>query len=105
MGCLSVSASRIGSDIVCEAFRLNEGFNVTACRVGYPINCEAELLNERLNVSVSRLGERLDVSASLICTLNKSAFLNVIPDTLWLTPDMLASADFDIISNVKWVIN
>ena len=83
MGCLSVSASRIGK----------------------PIRCEAEILNERLNISASRLGERLNVSAHFVCTINNSAFLNVVPDVVWLTPDMLASADFDIISNVNWVID
>ena len=105
MGCLSVSASRIGDGIACDAFRLGEGIHVNAYKISKPILCEAEILNERLNVSVSRLGERLNVSAHLVCTINKSAFLNVIPDTLWLSPDVLASADFDIISNVEWIIN
>lgn len=79
--------------------------SVSASRIGKPILCEAEVLNERLNVSVSRLEERLNVSAHLVCTINKSAFLSVVPDVVWLSPDMLASADFDIISNVKWIIN
>ena len=78
---------------------------VSALRLGKPLLCEAELLNERLNVSVSRLGGKLNVSTHLVCTVNKTSFLNVVPDVVWLSPDELASADFDIISNVKWVIN
>ena len=105
MGCLSVSASRIGNGISCDAFRIGEGVHADASRIDNPIHCEAELLNERLNVSASILGERLNVSAHLVCTINRSAFLNVVPDVLWLSSDELASADFDIISNVKWVIN
>lgn len=104
MGCLSVSASRIGNGISCDAFRIGEGIHANASRIGKPIQCGAEILNKKLNVSVSRLGERLNVSAHLVCTINNSAFLNVVPDVVWLTPDMLASADFDIISNVNWVI-
>ena len=105
MGCLSVSASRIGNGVACDAFRLGEGIHVNVHKISKPILCKAEILNERLNISVSRLGDRLNVSASLICTVNKSAFLSVVPDVLWLSPDMLASADFDIISNVEWIIN
>ena len=83
MGCLSVSASRIGK----------------------PIQCKVEVLNEKLNVTISRLGERLNVSAHFICTINKSPFLNVTPNIVWLSPDELASVDFNIISNVNWVID
>ena len=105
MGCLNVSASRIGNGVSCDAFKINEGIHVSVHRIGKSIQCEAETLNETLNVSAFRLGEKLNVSAHIICTVNKSAYLNAIPDTLWLTPDMLASAEFEIISNVSWTIN
>ena len=82
MGCLSISALRIG-----------EGIHANANRIGKPIQCEAEILNKRLNIS-----------AHLVCTINKSAFLNVVPDVVWLTPDML-SGEFDIYSNVVWRID
>lgn len=104
MGCLSVSASRIGNGISCDAFRIGEGIHVNANKIGKSIQCEAEILNKKLNISVSRLGERLNVSTHLICTINKSAYLNVNPDYVWLTPDMLSSGEFDIISNVNWNI-
>lgn len=104
MGCLSVSANRIGKCIKCNANSICQGIEVSAYRIGKGIHCEAEILNEMLNVSASRIGKRIQVDAHIICTLNKSAYLNAIPDTLWLTPDILASADFEIISNVNWNI-
>ena len=104
-GCLSVSAWRLGESIVCNAYEVSSRIEVSASRVGSGINCKAESLNSVLNISASRLGERLSVSAHHICTVNKASFLNVIPDVIWLSPDELASADFDIISNVKWFIN
>ena len=104
-GCLSVSAWRLGESIVCNAYEVGSRIEVSASRVGSGINCKAESLNSILNISTSRLGERLNVSAHHICTVNKASFLNVVPDVIWLSPDELASADFDIISNVKWFID
>ena len=79
--------------------------SVSAWRIGDNVHFVVDSLNPTLNVSASRLGERLKVSAHHICTVNKASFLNVVPDVVWLSPDELASADFDIISNVEWVIN
>ena len=104
-GCLSVSAWRIGESLVCNAYEVNSRINFTASRINDNVYFVADSLNPTLNISVSRLGERLKVSAHHICTANKASFLNVIPDVVWLSTEELASADFDIISNVKWVIN
>ena len=98
MGCLSVSASVIGQGLSCKANLLNTGVAAFAKCLG-GIHCEAELIGESLKVSASKYGTGLKVSAHQVCSLNKSAYLNAIPDTLWLTPDMLASAEFEIISH------
>ena len=82
VGCLSVSTSRIGKGIKA---------NVT-------------LLNEGLYVSTSRIGKGLIVDCSIVCTINKTDYLYVDPTILWLTPDMLANADFNITSNTSWTI-
>lgn len=103
-GCLSVSAYRIGEGLSCSAYPISQGLVIYATRVGGNIRCKAEMLDERINVSASRIGERIRVSAHHICTVNKASFLNVVPDMVWLSPDELASADFEIISNVKWLI-
>ena len=104
MGCLSVSASVIGQGLSCKASLVNSEIAAFAKCLG-GIHCEAGLIGESLKVSASRYGNGLKVSAHQVCSLNKSAYLNAIPDTLWLTPDMLASAEFEIISNVSWTIN
>ena len=103
MGCLSVSASVVSHGVSCKAHIVNSGIAAFARCLG-GIHCEAELINEGLNVSASRYGSGLKVSVHQVCSLNQSAYLNAIPDTLWLTPDMLASGEFDIISNVNWNI-
>ena len=104
MGCLSVSASVIGHGLSCKANLVNTRVTAFAHSLG-GIRCEADVVGKGLNVSASRYGSGLKVSAHQVCSLNKSAYLNAIPDTLWLTPDMLASAEFEIISNVSWTIN
>lgn len=72
VGCLSVSAYRVGQGIV---------------------------------VGANRIGKGLLVNCSIICTVNKSAYLYVDPNVLWLTPEMLSDAKFDITSNVNWNID
>ena len=61
-------------------------------------------LDDPIHVSAAPLYDDIIVRCSLICTINKSAYLNVNPDYVWLTPDMLSSGEFDIISNIKWNI-
>lgn len=78
--------------------------SVSANRIDKRINVDASILNEGLNVAVKPIGKKVIVTCSLICTINKTPYLNVNPDYVWLTPDMLSSGEFDIISNVNWNI-
>lgn len=57
-----------------------------------------------LSGSVTRVGQGLSGSVTLVCSVNKDAYLRVVPDVVWLTPDML-SGEFDIYSNVVWKID
>ena len=54
--------------------------------------------------SITRVGQGLSGSVTLVCSVNKDAYLRVVPDVVWLTPDML-SGEFDIYSNVVWKID
>lgn len=64
---------------------------------------DANRIDGKVGVSAS-VGKKIIVTCSLICTISKSAYLNVNPDYVWLTPDMLSSGEFDIITNVSWNI-
>ena len=87
LGCLSVSA-----------WRADNGLNVTASR--------ADILEkDGLEVSAWRVGGGLKVTAGIICSVSKDAYLRVVPDVVWLSPDEVASAEFDIYSNVVWKID
>lgn len=77
--------------------------SVTANRIGERLNISASVLNEEIKMSVKPVGNRVIVVCSLVCT-NRTPCLNVNPDYVWLTPDMLSSGEFDIISNVSWNI-
>lgn len=78
--------------------------SVSANRIDKRINVNANILNEELKVIVKPIRRRIIVTCSLICSVNKTSYLNVNPDYVWLTPDMLSSGEFDIISNVSWNI-
>lgn len=56
-----------------------------------------------MNVGVKMVNPPLSVSCSLVCDVNSEFYLYVEPDVIWLTPDMV-SEEFDIRSNVRWVI-
>ena len=82
IGCLSVSAFRVGDGIDASASRVGDG----------------------LELSAFRIGKGLNVSCNIVCSLNKDAYLRVEPDVIWLTPDMIGG-EFDIYSNVVWRID
>lgn len=77
IGCLSGSVTRVGSD-------REETFGLSGC--------------------ISRVGADITGYVSLVCSVNKDAYLRVSTDVVWLTPDML-SEEFEIYSNVSWRID
>ena len=84
-------------------FRLGEGLSGTLTRVGEGLTGEMFRLGEGLSGTLTRVGKGLTGYVSVVCTTNREAYLMVTKDTLWLTPDMIAE-QFDIYSNVKWII-
>lgn len=91
-GCLSVAASRIGSCLSVAASRIGSGLRVTACRAG-----------AQVAVSGQRIGSGLEVTVGIVCTVNRDAYLRVVPDVVWLDSSTVGG-EFDIYSNVVWKI-
>ena len=83
MGCLTGKVFVIGEELYGKA-----------------VTGDKQLIGNVLCVSKEITG-----SCHIICSVNKSSYLNVIPNIVWLSPDELASANFDIISNVSWTID
>ena len=79
--------------------------SVSAKRIGIKPNIIASIIDSKPNVTCKPIRKKLIVTCSLVCTVNKTAYLNVKPNYVWLTPDMLSSAEFNIISNTDWIIN
>ena len=105
IGCLSVSAYRIGKSLNVESCKINADIDVSAKRIGAKPNIIASIIDTIPIVTCNLIGKKLVVTCSLVCTVNKAEYLNVKPNYVWLTPDMLSSAEFDIISNTDWIIN
>ena len=57
-----------------------------------------------LSGSITLVGSELRGCVTLVCSVNKDAYLRVEPDVIWLTPDMIGG-EFDIYSNVVWRID
>ena len=77
IGCLSGRITRVGSDG-------GENFGLSG--------------------RITRVGSDITGYVSLVCSVNKDAYLRVSTDVVWLTPEML-SEEFDIYSNVVWRID
>lgn len=104
-GCLSVSAYKVGGNLCVIADKNYSDVRIIANRISNTFKVEATPINKELNLSVRPIGKKIIVTCSLVCTINKSAYLNVNPDYVWLTSEMLSSSEFEIISNVDWIIN
>lgn len=60
--------------------------------------------NTPLDVVVSDATSHLRMMCGVVCNVNKDAYLQVTPTVVWLTPEELSSAEFDIYTNQKWEI-
>lgn len=69
------------------------------------INIETTRLSEQLNINANRVDNILNVYCYKICNIRQSKYLDVVPNIIWLTPDELDTATFDIYSNVFWKID
>lgn len=73
-------------------------------RVGCGLDGSVSRIGHGLTGCIDSVGEGITGFISLVCTVNRDAYLRVSTDVLWLTPEML-SEHFDIYSNVNWNIN
>ena len=92
MGCLNIKATLLNLPVVV-GFSLLSG-----------IECNAWVLNSPLKVTAEKASPNLVVRGHIVCSVGNSSYLRVSTEVIWMTPDML-SAEFEIYSNVDWVIN
>lgn len=83
---------------------IDECISVLCTEIKTPIHVECKGF-DNIDMDCRCLDEKINVSCSVVCSISTGSFLRVNPDIVWLTPDMLASSEFNIVSNVSWVIN
>lgn len=84
---------------------LNGCLSVSAYRLGDKMNISASKTNDDIKIFIKPIGKKVVVVCSLVCTINRTSYLKVNPDYVWLTPDILSSGEFNIYSNVAWKID
>lgn len=104
ISCLSVIAERIDADLVVDASKFSSDLSASCKRIGNDLEIEAWKIGVMPDISCRQLNKGLKVICSLVCTVNRDAYLRVEPDYVWLTSEML-SGEFDIYSNVSWRID
>lgn len=82
MGCITASGWRVGLSPTVVGVKASDDLVASAYRVG-----------------VSPI-----VSGALVCTVSELQYLEVTPDTVWLTADYGSEAEFMVVSNVNWKI-
>lgn len=82
MGCISASGYRIGQSLEVSGYKAHPNLSAAGYSRYQPIR----------------------VSGVAVCPLTSAPYIEVTPQVVWLTPENLFSGDFDIISNVKWLI-
>jgi hypothetical protein len=88
------NAYEVGEHLQCECFLVDEVIRVVVTDKTDPITAK-----------VTDAAEHLQVCCSLVCGVNTTdKYLNVAPTMVWLTHEMM-EGEFDIISNVDWIIN
>ncbi|MEE1071129.1 MAG: hypothetical protein U0L26_01860 [Cellulosilyticum sp.] len=87
-----------------SSFNSCKEIDIIARKLEDILNVSSSVVGSNVEVTAKPIGHNLVVTCSLICTINKTPYLKVNPDYVWLTPDMLSSGEFDIISNVNWTI-
>jgi hypothetical protein len=68
------------------------------------LHVNAFIATPSIAIKSAYIGAELKVRCNIVCGTNNNYYLNVTPNTVWLTPDML-SGEFDIYSNVVWRID
>lgn len=87
----------------CSGY-VDECISVSCKEIKTPIHVECKDFDS-IDMDCRCLDEKINVSCSIVCSINTDSFLRVNPDIVWLTPEMLASSTFNIITNTYWTIN
>jgi len=99
MGCLSVTARRVGG-IDASIERIG-GINATASWLG-GIGCDASRLGG-IGMGTSRMGG-IRFFTSLICDIGVGSYLRVTPvEMQWIDIDL--SVDYNVITNKAWNVS
>lgn len=76
--------------------------HISATRVGGSVSAKATI--ETTSISATRVGELPNPMAQIVCIFSNDSYIQVSPDTVWLTPSNGFSADFVVVSNVSWIV-
>lgn len=90
MTCINVTTQCLNTNIDVDVSVIDE------------LNVSVHYLNDAITVNAYMIG-RLIIICQIVCG-KTLPYLDVQPDYVWLTPDML-SGEFDIYSNVVWKID
>lgn len=101
VGCIQAIASRATKPLTIVADSLLASLDVKSWSdCGLTIKCDD--ITPKMGVTAIGLGG-MSVSCSIVCTTNDDFYLDVEPNVVWLTHDMIEE-EFNIYSNVTWKI-
>lgn len=114
MACLNINISSVLSPIKATMSRIGDpdAFVTALCNLSVVVtalprlNIAVTKVASIFNITTSDVSERMQVKYSVVCDVpNDGYFLIVEPEIVWLTEANDWSHDFDVKSNVDWVID
>ena len=103
VGCLTASASRATEPIVVQSRGITPMLFVTISS-NDGIEVKANSVTPDVLVGINRLGERLNITCGIVCSTNDDFYIKVEQEAVWLTHGLYSWGEFNVESNVMWII-
>lgn len=113
MACLNINITRVLSPIkatvsmvggLCASITRLQSINVTITEMISNLNVVVTKSSPMLSIATAEVSEYMQVRCSIVCDV-LNYYLFVEPEFIWLTEANDWSHDFDVKSNVDWVID
>ena len=68
------------------------------------IEVQADNVTPDMTIGATRLGDRPKITCGIVCSTNDDFYINVEQEAVWLTHELYSWGEFNVESNVMWII-
>ena len=104
MGCLRGEVALITPRLEGRAGLIGGELSGEVALVSRKLLGQIEMVSPGLSGQMRLISQRLQGYAALVCRIDKSPFVKVTPEVVWLTDQNNFTEHFDVTSNTEWRI-